>query len=173
MTPLYLTVKWIWWHLPARDQNQLVCQDLRGIHTHLARNCLCASAACRTYSHWTKAQWKKKKYFPLGMWKLDNFCVFFLSYVLPSSCSYTLQGFLHVTEVLHALSHNCTCVVSSPLVASDPLCPLEITDWFLTHWNQMPKSCRLQWRQCFFPLVSEIVKQKPFDFRYWLCHHSE
>lgn len=68
------------------------------------------------------------------MWKLDNFCAFFLSYVLPSSCSYTLQGFLHVTGVLRALSHKCTGKSSLPKcslqssVACDSLCPLEITD---------------------------------------------
>lgn len=56
------------------------------------------------------------------MWELDNFRTLFLNYVLPSTCSYTLQGFLHITGVLHGLSHSCThniqayfAVLSMPL----------------------------------------------------------
>lgn len=92
------------------------------------------------------------------MWKLDNFCTIFLSCVLPPSCSYTLQGFLHVTEfsvlcprTAHARLSHPECSLQSS-VACDSLCPLEITDWFLTHWNQTPKSYRFQWCQCFPPL---------------------
>lgn len=41
-------------------------------------------------------------------------------------------------------------------VACDSLCPLGITDWFLTHWK---KSCRLQWGQYFFPVSLPLLSR--------------
>lgn len=61
----------------------------------------------------------------------------------------SLKFFMLYSISAHAMSSHLKYSFHSS-EACDPLCPLEIPDWFLAHWNQRPKPCRLQWGKYIF-----------------------
>lgn len=108
----------------------------------------------------TKTQWKKTKqnqkkiiFHQLhGKWII--YVLFFFSVMYCCLCALKPWKGSHASPNFFMLCSSSAHAMSGhpehsfhPSVACDPLWPLEITDWFLTHWNQRTKSCKIQWGQ--------------------------